>query len=180
MRATYNFFFFATFITCSFLSCSFSDPEIAPKLKDRKQTIDRNIADGTCASHSVAVLNHNQDIDRYYQLFHDKAKSLMKASETYTCKKGTSDTIFVYYFDENEYTFAFQVKIATGSDSLFNSVTAFYNKDMEMIMKEYAMIDNCDLLIDGTDSLSIDLTAYNIPPDVTTFAQTKKIILQSD
>ncbi|SBW06077.1 hypothetical protein [uncultured Dysgonomonas sp.] len=170
----------AVFITSTFSSCSFSDPEIASRLKNRKQTIDSNIANGTCASHSVAVLNQNQDINCYYQLYQDKSKSLMKVSETYTRNNTSSDTTFVYYFDENEYTFAFQVKVAMGSDSLFSSVTAFYNKNMEMVMKEYATIDNCDISVEGKDSILIDLTAYSIPPDVITFAQQKKIILQND
>ena len=180
MRDTDFLFLMAVFITSTFSSCSFSDPEIALRLKNRKQTIDNNIANGICVSHSVAVLNQNQDINCYYQLYQDKTKGLMKVSETYTRNNATSDTTFVYYFDEDEYTFAFQVKVAIGSDSLFNSVTAFYNKDMEMVMKEYATIDNCDIPLIGKDSLFIDLTAYSIPPDVSTFTQHKKIILQND
>ncbi|MDR1504881.1 MAG: hypothetical protein LBT43_20725, partial [Prevotella sp.] len=100
--------------------------------------------------------------------------------ETYTWNNAASDTTFVYYFDEDEHTFAFQVKVAMDGDSLFNSVTAFYNKNMEMVMKEYATIDNCDLPLEGKDSLFIDLTTYSIPPDVSAFAQRKKIILQND
>ncbi|GAB6122802.1 hypothetical protein JCM30204_39510 [Dysgonomonas termitidis] len=105
---------------------------------------------------------------------------MARASETYTRNNKTSDTTFVYYFDEHENTIAFQVKIAANNDSIFNSVTAFYNRDMDVIRKEYATIDNCDIPVNGTDSLSIDLTAYKIPPNVSTFAQRKKIILQND
>lgn len=180
MRDTDFLFLMAVFITSTFSSCLLPEPDIAFRLRNQKQTIDSNIANGICASHSVAVLNQNQDINCYYQLYQDKTKGLMKVSETYTRNNATSDTTFVYYFDEDEYTFAFQVKVAIGSDSLFNSVTAFYNKNMEMVIKEYATIDNCDIPLIGKDSLFIDLTAYSIPPDVSTFTQHKKIILQND
>lgn len=180
MRASDSLFLMAVFITSTFSSCSLPEPDIAFRLRNQKQTIDSNIANSICVSHSVAVLNQNQDINCYYQLYQDKTKDLMKVSETYTWNNAASDTTFVYYFDEDEHTFAFQVKVAMDGDSLFNSVTAFYNKNMEMVMKEYATIDNCDLPLEGKDSLFIDLTTYNIPPNVSTFAQRKKIILQND
>ena len=180
MRAIYFLFLLAVFITSIFFSCSLPEPDIAFRLKNRRQTIDSIIAKGGYPSHFVAVLNEHQDINCYYQLFHDNSNSLAKASETYTRNNKTSDTTFVYYFDEDEKTIAFQVKITVNNDSIFNSVTAFYNRDMDVIRKEYATIDNCDTPVDGKDSLSIDLTLYSIPPDVAAFALQKKIILQND
>ncbi|MFC4676095.1 hypothetical protein [Dysgonomonas termitidis] len=180
MRRNFCLFFCAIFIISIFSSCSLPEPDIALRLKNRKQAIDSIIAKGECPSHFVAVLTESQEINCYYQLFHDDSNGLARASETYTRNNKTSDTTFVYYFDEHENTIAFQVKIAANNDSIFNSVTAFYNRDMDVIRKEYATIDNCDIPVNGTDSLSIDLTAYKIPPNVSTFAQRKKIILQND
>ena len=69
MRATDFLFLLAVFITSTFSSCSLPEPDIAFRLKNRRLAIDSIIAKGGYPSHFVAVLNENQDINCYYQLF---------------------------------------------------------------------------------------------------------------
>lgn len=162
-------------------SCSafIPEPDMDLRLKSQKLGIDTCIANGEASSLSVTTLNKDQEIHTFFQLFQNGANNLIKASETYVLDDIPSDTTYVYYFDNNERIFAFQVKIAIHSDSIYNSATAFYDSDMQVITKEFATIDNCDIPIGKNDSLLIDFSQFKIPNDITGFVKEKKIILRN-
>ncbi len=173
---------FTLLLGCLYSSCSFNlpDPDYHLKLKNWKQVIDEDVAAGVISAHSVAALNKEQDIDCYFQLYQNDDDNLLMASEVQIWDNNPSDTVLVYYFDEYERMFALQVKIAIEKDSLFNSVTAFYNHDMEVISKDYAIVDNCNVPVrESEDTLFVDLSYFNVPSDVQSFVKKKNIFLRN-
>lgn len=166
---------------CLFTSCSFMlpEPDLNLRLKNQKSEINTNIVEGNVLTYSVASLDQDQEIDCFYQIFQDEALNLIKASETHMRNGIPSDTTYVYYFDKYETIFAFEVKITAGIDTLFNSVTAFYDRGLNMIDKEFATIDNCDIPQEKTDSISINFSYFHLPYDVKTFVKEKKILLRN-
>ena len=71
------------------------------------------------------------------------------------------------------------MKVTIYTDSLFNSATAFYNRDKAIIAKEHATVDNCDIPMSKIDSLTVDFAQFHIPADVRTFVKEKKILLRN-
>lgn len=170
-----------TLLGCIFYSCSFTlpEPDMHLRLKNQKSVINTEIVDGSILTYSVASLDENQEIDCFYQIFQNESNYLIKAAETQMRNGKPSDTTYVYYFDKNESAFAFEVKIAADIDTLFNSVTAFYDKEMNIVTKEFATIDNCDIPIEETDSIFVDFSYFQIPADARTFVKEKKILLRN-
>ncbi|MBB4036875.1 hypothetical protein GGR21_002788 [Dysgonomonas hofstadii] len=166
---------------CIFYSCSFTlpEPDMHLRLKDQKSEINSEIVEGNVLTYSVASLDENQEIDCFYQVFQDESNLLIKAAETKMRDGIPSDTSYVYYFDKNQYIFAFEVKTAIKTDTLFNSVTAFYNKEKKIIGKEYSTVDNCDIPQENTDSIFVNFSYFQIPADVKTFVREKKILLRN-
>jgi len=166
---------------CISYSCSFTlaEPDMNLRLKDQKAGINSEIVDGNVLTYSVASLDEKQEIDCFYQIFQDESNYLIKASETKMREGIPCDTTYVYYFDKNEYIFAFEVKTVAKADTLFNSTTAFYNRDKKIIGKEYTTIDNCDIPQENTDSIFVNFSYFNIPADAKTFVREKKILLRN-
>jgi len=154
------------------------EPDLDLRLKSQKSVINTDIAEGNALTYSVASLDKDQEIDCFYQIFQDDANNLIKASETPMREGNPSDTTYVYYFDKNGITFAFQVKVAV-SDSIFNSITAYYDRSKNIIAKEFAKIDNCDIQLEESDSIYVNLSYLNLPYDVKTFVNEKKILLRN-
>lgn len=155
------------------------EPDLDLRLKSQKSTINTDIAEGNALTYSVASLDQDQEINCFFQIFQDEANNMIKAAETHMKNNVPSDTTYVYYFDKNEIMFALEVKIVAEIDTLFNSITAFYNKEMDIIGKEYATIDNCDIPQENTDSVFVNFSYFQPPYDARTFVKEKKILLRN-